>query len=192
MAKTLGLHIGDTQEDAELEKKIRARARAHYSNKVSSYLRAAVEKDLAGESADPTAGALEDILVRVTKAVHPSVASSMAEECERLGVHQPRLLAQILFELYLTLDRMGRTNETTDHIRELVTGRGRVLIHLIDRDASRVEWTKRDVVGKDIFKAARSLVAKGHKSFTMEQLHEESDRIQSEQSDPPLFGQKDE
>jgi hypothetical protein len=64
VALTLGLHIGDTEEDAELEKYVRAQAETRFSKKISAYLRHAVLVERAAGRSDAMS---PDVLVELTR-----------------------------------------------------------------------------------------------------------------------------
>lgn len=94
MAKTLGLHVGDAPEDAELEKYILGRAQERFSKKVSSYLRYAVmlERDSSAylpDTASPT------IMTDLTRRL---LGDLDAEEMEKRvgGLDQRKVLADVL------------------------------------------------------------------------------------------------
>src|SRR5690606_40352810 len=103
-----------------------------------AYVRAAVERDLSGETGDPANGDLSDIMVRVARAVAPGYADDLADECDRLDVDQPKLMAQILEALYFALDGLRE-----DEARQRVNGQGMILLDVLPREARKYTWEVR-------------------------------------------------
>lgn len=140
---------------------------------LSKYIQYLVEKDTSGGPVE-LGGALDKIIVQLSERLQPGLGKAMADECERLQVNQPRLLGQVLFELYLTLDKLARDEES--NASDLVTGKGKVLVALLERDVSRFEWKKGpELSGKDIVHAVKALQDKtGKNTFTMDEIVEEA------------------
>lgn len=95
VATTLGLHVGDNEEDAKFKNRIQAEAKARYAGKISAFLRAAVERDLSGDTRGAPDAMSPTILVDLAKRLLGEIDA--AELAHGLGnKDQPKKLRVML------------------------------------------------------------------------------------------------